>query len=349
MSKVVPSPTPTAVPTARRLALSLALGVLGGCLAGFRAATESQPRDFSSLWNAARALLAGHDPYAVTPGVLYPLPSIVAALPWALLESNTVANALCMFVGVTAFAWALMEHGRAPLFGIGSASLFYAAQVVQWTPLLAGSVAIAPLTLLLVTKPQTGLPIFCARPTWWAVAGGLICIATAFALDPSWIDSWRRSMAFSGGHLGTATTGYPYTAPVLLPGGALALLALSRWRRPEARLLVALACTPQSMLLYETVLLFLVPRTFRECAILVSLSWVALGLTGRPYPDLAHYAVASGRISTWLLYVPCVVMVLRRPNEGALPTWLEDRIAAWPSWLRGSTRAISGEGQSHVR
>jgi hypothetical protein len=323
------------VPAKHRLLLSVVMGLLAACMAAFRAATESHARDFDALWNAARALLAGQDPYSVTPGVLYPLPSIVAAIPWALVSSHTAANALCMFVGATAFAWALMEHGTAPLFGMGSASLLYAAQVVQWTPMLAGSVAIAPLTLLLITKPQTGLAIFCARPTWWAVVGGLSCIAVAFALDPTWLQSWRASLALSGGHLGVAPTGFPYTAPMLLPGGALILLAVVRWRRPEARLLVALACAPQSMLLYETVLLFLVPRTFRESALLVALSYIALDITGQPFPDLAQYAVASGRISIFLLYLPCVVMVLRRPNEGLVPDWLERRIAAWPLWLRG--------------
>lgn len=333
--------SPMAVPSSRRFVLSVAVGLLAALLAAFRAATEVQPRDFTSLWAGARALLVGQNPYTATPGLLYPLPSIIAAIPWALVGSATLANALCMFIGAAAFAWALMEHGTAPLFGVGSASMLFAAQVVQWTPLLAGSVAIAPLGLLLVTKPQTGLPIFCARPTWWALAGGLLCIGWAFALYPDWLGAWRASMAFGGGHLGDTPTGLPYTAPVLLPGGSLVLVSIIRWRRPEARLLVALACVPQSMLLYETVSLFLVPRTFRESALLVALSYVTLRAVayGGPYPDVAHYAIASGRVSTLLMYLPCVAMVLRRRNEGSVPAWIERRIVTWPIWLRGVARA----------
>jgi hypothetical protein len=111
----------------------------------------------------------------------------------------------------------------------------------------------------------------------------------------------------------------------MLPGGPLALLALLRWRRTEARLLVALACVPQSLMLYDTVPLFLVPRTFRESALLVALSYIALGAVtrGGPYPDIAHYALASGRVTTVLLYLPCVAMVLKRPNDGAVPGWLD--------------------------
>ena len=29
-------------------------------------------------------------------------------------------------------------------------------------------------------------------------------------------------------------------------------------------------------------------------------------------------------------------MVLRRPNEGFIPAWFEQRIVAWPAWLRGT-------------
>lgn len=300
------------VPWRPRLALSLHFGLLAAALAAWRAATEATPRDFDSLWHAARAVLAGHDPYAA--GVLYPLPSIVAALPWALIPSHTVANALAMFAGAGCLAWALMQHGYAPLLGMGSASLLYAAQVVQWTPLLASATVIGPLGLLLVTKPQTGLAIFCARPTWWAVAGAVVCIAVAFTLQPDWITAWRGSVAHGGAHLGSGETGLPYSAPVLLPGGFLVLAALLRWRRPEARLLVALACIPQSLLLYETVPLLLVPRTFRESALLVALSYVALYVTAQPHADVAHYAIASGRTTTVLLYLPCMLMVLRRPN-----------------------------------
>ena len=208
-----------AVPTSRRFALSVLIGLLAACLAGFRAATASQPRDFTVLWEAARALLVGQDPYAAQPGLLYPLPSVVAALPWALVGSTTLANALFMFVSAAAFGWARMEHGTAPLFGGGLVEppLRRASGAVDATP--AGSVAIAPLTLLLVTKPQTGLVIFCARPTWWAIVGGLACIGVAFALDPAWVGAWRASIAVGGGHLGTAPTGFPYTAPVLLPVG----------------------------------------------------------------------------------------------------------------------------------
>ncbi|PYP80139.1 MAG: hypothetical protein DMD35_05120, partial [Gemmatimonadetes bacterium] len=47
-------------------------------------------------------------------------------------------------------------------------------------------------------------------------------------------------------------------------------------------------------------------------------------------------AIAGGALSVWFVYLPCMVMVVRRPNEGTLPAWLEHRINGWPGWLRGA-------------
>ena len=128
-------------------------------------------------------------------------------------------------------------------------------------------------------------------------------------------------------------------APILTPGGAFAALMLLRWRRPEARLVLALACVPQTTLLYETVPLFLVPQTIIEGGVLWLGSWlVALwqSLHG-PFPtDVARFA-SSGRAIGWLLYLPCVVIILRRPNVGEVPAWLDARLRALrvPPWMLG--------------
>jgi len=320
-----------------RVGLSLACGLLAAQLSYLRAASESRPRDLAALWIAARALLSGHDPYTASPGLLYPLPSVIAATPFALVPSASLACWLFMLVGASAFAYALLEHGRGTLLGFVAPGMLFAAEVVQWTPLHASAYALAPLGVFLIVKPHTGFPIFAAKPSWWAFGAGVVCVLAAFAIDPAWLTHWRASLALGGGHLGTATTGFPYAAPVLLPGGVLVLVALLRWRRPEARLLVALACVPQSLYLYDTVPLFLIPRTFRESALLVVLSYAVLYLMlrGGPYPDMAHQAVASGRLYTLLLYLPATLMVLRRSNEGALPAWLEVRLSWLPAWLRG--------------
>ncbi|PYP77273.1 MAG: hypothetical protein DMD35_15685 [Gemmatimonadetes bacterium] len=64
---------------------------------------------------------------------------------------------------------------------------------------------------------------------------------------------------------------------------------------------------------------------------------IMLLIRGGPYADHSHVALASGRYYTLLLFLPATIMVMRRPNEGSLPAWLEARIAAWPKWLRGTS------------
>ena len=290
---------------------------------------DTAPSDFTNVWYAARALLAGLNPYDVIgPGLpypfqfpfFYPLPAAIAVVPLAPF-SDALARAMFMAISGTCFAWALMAHGYAPLLGMLSAATIVAVELVQWSPIMAAAVVLAPLGVLAVAKPTNGAAVFFARPSWWAVGGAIVLTLLAFVIRPSWLGEWLAKV------LGASH----FRTPLHHPGGVLALLALLRWRRPEARLLAALTCVPQSMILYEAVPLLLIPRTMLECVAFLVLSYVAqvgLVLSG---DDI----IAGGRWIVWLLYLPATVMVLRRSNEGFVPAWVEERIAAWPAWLRG--------------
>jgi len=326
------------LPARQRLLVSVALGLLAAFVSMVNAMSPRH-RDFTVVWQATRALLHGQDVYTAVPGILYPLPGIVAAVPFASLYPAPLACGLFMLLGAATFAWALSANGWSALIGFFSAGMYHAAVWVQWSPLYAGAFALAPLGVFLVVKPHTGFAILAAQPSWWAIGSGIVCGVIAFLVDPAWIGHWRDSLTMGGGHLGVTTTGLPYAAPVLLPGGFLVLLSATRWRRPEARLLLVLACVPQSLLLYETVPLALVPRGWKESTLFVALTYVVLWRLPPAVPSFPLFAMASGLLSTVLVYLPLTVMVLRRPNEGAIPAWLEARIAAWPSWLRG--RAVA--------
>jgi hypothetical protein len=138
----------------------------------------------------------------------------------------------------------------------------------------------------------------------------------SFVLRPTWVSEWMMLMR---------TPHEYFLMPVTVLGGPLILLALLRWRRPEARLLAALACIPQTFSSYDALLLFLVVRTRRESLILVSLILVVTALIGAfgvspPYTETVH-SWAPVRIA--LVYLPAVAMVLRRRNEGPAPRWLD--------------------------
>jgi hypothetical protein len=98
-------------------------------------------------------------------------------------------------------------------------------------------------------KPTVGAAVFAAypnRPALWAAVGVL---ALSIAVMPGWPLQWREALSANIA-----------SVPALLPGGFLLLLGLVHWRSPEARLLAALACVPQTIGYYEMLPLFLIPR-----------------------------------------------------------------------------------------
>jgi hypothetical protein len=305
------------VPRGTRLRLSLAIGLAAGFIAFTEAVTVvDRPRDFWFIWSGARELVSGLDPYRA--GLLYPLPGVLVALPFTPLPS-AFASAAFVTIGMTCFTWVLMRHGYGPLLGCCSASFIVTAEVAQWSPLFAAATALVPLAIVYVVKPQIGLAMWIVRPSWWPVVAGLILTAIAFAAQPTWLSDWRHALRYA--RVSADGSGLPYLAPVMLPGGFVALASLFRWRRPEARLIAALACAPQSLLMYDTLPLFLVPRSWKEAAVLAVASDLVQAYTNlyanaiHPNAGPALQNVQMGRALTLLMYVPATIMVLRRPNE----------------------------------
>jgi hypothetical protein len=316
-----------------RTALAAAAAVLSGFRAMIWVLNETKSRDFDQVWYAARALFAGRNPYLeIGPGLaydwtayfFYPITAVLSAAPLALL-ARPVAAVLFASLGSAAFVWAATRRSLAPAVVITSASAAFAAETVQWSPLLGAAFGVPWLGIFLSAKPTIGFAIFVARPTRIAVIGSLALALVGFAMLPTWPADWldavrHTSLAVPGGTI--------YMAPIGTVGGACAILALSRWRRPEARLLLALACVPQTPLLYETVPLFLIPITLAEGGVLWLGSWlVAISMyLARPFPSELDRFLHSGTAIGWLLYLPCAVMIMRRPNVGDIPLWLELRV-----------------------
>jgi hypothetical protein len=336
-------------PTRRlRALLAGAAGILCGIRALMFAVGEGRPRDFDQVWYAAHALLAGRNPYAeIGPGLpfdwnayfYYPLTAVIAVFPITML-TRTIAVSVFAGLSGAAFVYAATRRSVAPAVVITSASAAMAAETAQWSPLLGAAFGLPWLGVFLSAKPTIGLAVFLARPTRIAIVGGLVLAAVALAIQPTWPAEWlgaihHTSLLTPGGTL--------YAAPIVTPGGAFAALALLRWRRPEARLLVALACVPQTTLLYETVPLFLVPATIVEGGVLWLGSWLVAAWmhVAGPFPSDPHRFIASGTAIGWLMYLPCALMIIRRPNAGPLPRWLERRLsgARVPLWLRGTPAA----------
>jgi hypothetical protein len=297
--------------------------------------------DFAQFHYHARVWLEGKDPYAggfpvmrstrmVPEPLFYPLPSVVATAPFALLPLRFATAAfigLCS--GLLAFGLVLRAPQKLPLF-LG-AGFFVALGLGQWSPLMTATVLLPPLAWLAVLKPNLGLAITAAKPTWPGVLGGGGLLLASLALQPNWPAEWVRNLHSMPGH----------PIPVLEPGGAILLIAVVRWRRAEARLLLTMACVPQLMYFADQLPLWLVPQTRRESMALSATSliaWLAsLEITTRAGRQPAFGSDAFVLVG---VYAPVLFMVIRRPNEGQIPIWLERVVSPLPDVLRG--RATDG-------
>lgn len=324
----------------RRIVAALLIGIASVGLLALRMRFQPGSADFDQVWFGSRAIWTGRNPYyLVGPGLefewhwplYYPATALLAISPLAPFPL-TIARAL--FVGLSS---ALLAYGitreswaRMPLFLSGS--FIVAVVAAQWSPLLTAAACIPALACIVSAKPNIGLAIVArdpsARVVRYAAVGSLLLTLLSLALLPSWPRDWLALVRVGG-----------FAAPIAHRGGPLLLLALLRWRRPDARLLLAMAMIPHTMAAYATLPLFLIPRTYHESLALTALSSSAALFTMVfvPAPQNAAELYYYGDIIVALCYLPCLIMTLRRPNEGNVPAWL-DRVIA-----RIRARFISAE------
>ena len=308
------------------------------------AATIGWPgNDWDQAWYGARSWLAGGDAYAeVGPGrahdwpwpLLYPMTSLLVVAPFAALP---LAVARAAFVGLSAaiLAYALTRDGWHRLWVLAYGGFWSGIAAAQWSSLLTAAFLIPGLGWLAAAKPNIGVALLAAARTRRQVAvimlGGALVLLASLALDPGWPVRWLALIRASQ-HV---------RAPVSLGLGPIVLLGLLRWRRPEARLLVALACVPQTTLLYETLPLALIAQTRVESLGLALLS--LLGQLGQTWAILHTgggfnaNTLATGQVLVIFCYLPALFLVLRRPNAGAAPAPVEAALNRWhvPEWLAG--------------
>ena len=301
----------------RHWALVLAAGLISGfvCWLAYKVPPASTS-DFELVWVGARALLSGADPYAVVPTtgthypLYYPLTAMVVGIPFAGLPFPLARVVWAVLSGV-GFAWAAFRYGRGLPAALLSANFLNAVIQGQWSPLLVAAAVLPALSWVLAAKPSIGTALFAAFPSRRAVIGGMALVAISLALSPTWPMRWAESVRAS-----------VHVSPLRSPGGIILLLALIRWRRPEARLLVVLACVPQIIGLYDTLPLFLIPRTRWQGYALAGLSYVAAFGQVAIVPRLPGMTLEAMLAARWpfiflCLYLPALVMVLLPRTDDA--------------------------------
>jgi hypothetical protein len=278
--------------------------------------------DWDATWVGARAFLQGESPYEAVQmppwpwRIVYPLPAILLSIPFAPLPLG-LARGVFVGLATAVFTFAITRRARWSLYFLVSGAMLWSWIAVKWEPLLIAAAVTPWLGWLLLAKPTMGFALWAAYPRRAAVIGGLVLLALSFVLYPPWVGEWLDSLA-----------GTPHRPHLVRPGGFLLLLGLLRWRRPDGRLLAALCVIPQTTTLYEVLPLALLAENRRHAAIFAGGTMAAhlvylLGPQG-PWPVGAEY---QWWVMLAMIYLPALVIVLRRPNESPAEHWGE---VGWP-------------------
>lgn len=283
--------------------------------------------DFGMMWFGARAMLDGQNPYElVGPGLqfdwvyplLYPGTALVAGIPFAWLSENAASVA---FVGVSSllFSYGITRSSWHLLPLLASEAFRQSVMAAQWSLILTAALFLPWLAGLVSVKPQTGAAVLASTSRTGLMAAGigtLALLVVSLVLIPSWPMDWLALIQGPTEHM---------RPRVLAPGGILVLLLLTRWRRPEAWLIIALACLPQTLASYSLLMLLTVASTFREAGVLVLISTVGgyadpYLVAGQPTADELYQLLANVEVAT--AFLPATLLVMRRPNTGEGPAWL---------------------------
>lgn len=266
----------------------------------------------------ARSVLHGASPYGAFaqsfPGEfpnLYPATAGVILLPFLVLPF-WIAAALFTGISTALLAFAVSREGyqRFPIFL--ALPFWIAAYSHQWSILFAAAFLLPALSFLYLAKPSIGLGVLAARFSQRAtisfLIGGAVVLGFSLIVLPHWPDEWISNVRLYSAHM---------KPPLLMPGGFIALLALFKWRRPEARLIVAMALIPQNIAWYDSVPLLLIPQTMLQSLLMAGLSSIPIAV------EVLRHGGSDGVIDLYprgyelalCFYLPAVAMVLRRPNE----------------------------------
>jgi hypothetical protein len=323
-----PSMSAGRVAPSRRVRFAIAIAAAAIVLSGIRIVFLGGLSDFAPVWYGAHAILQGIDPYATFgPGraqsydwhLYYPVPAMLAALPFGLLP-EPVASLLFSALGAGLLAFAVTRENWDRAWIFFSASFITAVQSSQWSPLMAAAFLTPALGFALICKPSLGSAIAVSTSSRKSIVvfliGGAALTALSFVVLPGWLGEWVRAVK----------TGTELNPPISRGPGFLIALAILRWRQPEARLLLAVACVPQTSSWYETLLPMLAARTKREMQFMVACSGAGYLFQILMLDRKDEIATTDiGILMVVFVYLPALIVVLRRANEGPLPAWLRLR------------------------
>ncbi len=279
-----------------RIVTAVAIGCASGCFC-WVLLTHFQlgAADFTWAIHAAQDLLARRNPYS-SPLQLYPLPAALFGLPFVWMRPEIAAG---IFFGASSalLAFGLSREGYYRLLIFLAYPYWAGMLTAQWPPLIMAGAFFPFLLPATLAKPQLGLPV---ALTHLSRRGVLACVAVlllSLAILPRWPWLWMAN----AGH-------YERFIPLLIFPGWLLALALFRYRDRDAILLLLMAIMPQRWF-YDTLVLWLIPKTRRAIVWTVFFSWIPGIWRWYHFP---HSYVEVGRWTVCFIYLPMLAVVLAR-------------------------------------
>jgi hypothetical protein len=299
--------------TGNRYAVAFAIAALVATVLWVGTAVR-EPMDFDYLYLAAGAVARGQDPYvaverAVEAGTVerplyYPATAAVALAPLGRC-SERVALTVFLALAFGALGYGVTRTGWWRLGLVASAPAVHSLLFGQWSPWLAAGVMLPGLSILWAAKPSLGLALYIGWPSRWALIGGLaLTLLATLIVGPQWPAEWLTALRAGSQY---------YVAPVARPWGWLLLAAWLAWRRPEGRMLGALALIPHTTSLPDALFPLLIARTARELTWLVALGYVASSLlTFHTYARLEPAGMLAEQwpVMLGLIYLPALGLLL---------------------------------------
>ena len=257
--------------------------------------------DFIWTLRSAQCLLAGKNPYEmpIDPGMVpYPLTATFFGVPFAWLRPEIAAGA---FYGLSSalLAFGLTRHGYARLLVFLAYPYWAGFLTAQWPPLIMASAFFPLLLPATLAKPQIGLPVALTHLSRRGIIACIALVLISLIAVPRWPLLWMRQLG-----------NYQHFIPLLVLPGPLLALALWRYRQRDAWLLFLMACMPQRWF-FDTLVLWLIPKTRREILFTASLSWIP-GVW-RWY-HIPHSFTEVGRWTVLGIYLPMLAVLLLRKH-----------------------------------
>lgn len=291
-------------PVVVRLMISVLATVLAASLSYWW--QQSYWVDFNPPLCSSRLWLAGENPYGACytiyderPAAAYPMTTLVAFLPFAILPGDYLPPALIWGIMNGLLVYGLLATGKAWKILIFLSAPYWVCFAYHQFSLLIAAVALLPALLpLALVKPQNGLPVILTNLTWRRLAGIAVFLAITIIVYPGWLGDWYSS---SGKN-------YDGVIPLLLfPMSLLLLAGVFYLCDPRVRFLLLMACMPQRAL-YDLVPLFLLPRSLRQMLAACFASWLGfaglLWIGGRVPPE------NQVLISLVFVYLPILFMLI---------------------------------------